>query len=333
MSSSHNSSQHSRTLGHASTAMSREDRITADLQQALQSDPMACELLLTLAHAAAHSGRQSLTLNPIPASYLNASTREVDVDKVRDALHTIPALQRAYTADAAQAFVHEAGETRHLLHAAIFGTGRTAGNGNGNGNGNDNGNDGAIMQTPVLTTTKRRTLFSAEDRRNRSSFLLCTEGSHTADEALTAYHGSPVGNWYSIVHTGLKHLPAASGAQTGRAYGDGVYLARDFDVAASFAPHCRMGLASSRIQSLSLVGEFSIMLSESAAGSECTAPDGYFVISNMSCVRLVGLHVLASVSMTALSRSPRSSGLPHVDAVLLIALLYFVWLVWVGLAP
>ncbi|KAI8634448.1 hypothetical protein F5Y19DRAFT_211592 [Xylariaceae sp. FL1651] len=48
---------------------------------------------------------------------------------------------------------------------------------------------------------------------------------------LLAWHGSPLGNWHSIIRQGLNFSVVAHG----RAYGDGVYFSRSFDYSMAYA--------------------------------------------------------------------------------------------------
>ena len=49
-----------------------------------------------------------------------------------------------------------------------------------------------------------------------------------------AFHGSPIENFHSILHNGLKNMSGTRHMSTGAAFGDGIYLAQDLKVAHSF---------------------------------------------------------------------------------------------------
>ncbi|KAF7553356.1 hypothetical protein G7046_g7122 [Stylonectria norvegica] len=67
-------------------------------------------------------------------------------------------------------------------------------------------------------------LFSQELELQKS------QGQSRADvPSLFAFHGSHLGNWHSIIRTGLDYTNKVNG----RSYGDGVYLSRDFAVSSS----------------------------------------------------------------------------------------------------
>lgn len=69
--------------------------------------------------------------------------------------------------------------------------------------------------------------------------------------------------------------------QSGRVYGNGVYLSRDLQLAALLEPHSCMDFRSSGIQYLSLGGQLKIALSETPSQA-AQIPDGYCAISDMS---------------------------------------------------
>ena len=50
---------------------------------------------------------------------------------------------------------------------------------------------------------------------------------------LFAWHGSSLGNWHSIIRTGLDFSQTVNG----RAYGNGVYFAKDFETSFSYSRH------------------------------------------------------------------------------------------------
>lgn len=48
------------------------------------------------------------------------------------------------------------------------------------------------------------------------------------------YHGSPMGNWYSIIRNGLKNMSKTQYMTTGAVYGDGIYLSNAMSVSRSY---------------------------------------------------------------------------------------------------
>lgn len=308
-----------------------------NLLQALQQDGNACELLIILQYIAAHSSHQSLTLNPIPGGnkYLQPNL-DADVDQIRQVLASIRPFQSA------EAFVNQLGEEEEILHTALFGYPNTS-----TSPTTPETNLQQQNATLVMRSTNEHTLFSRRDRTNRINRVFRTvsrqpathgAGAHSSGSTgiTRAFHGSAVENWYSILHNGLKILPQSYGAQSGRVYGNGVYLARHFEVAASFAPHTSVAWSGTSIQSLSIVGEFHVTQDDhndnnSADGCQPTStlPDGYIVVFDASRVKLVGLHVLASTSTHHAKRSTLHV-LSQLNMLYVFAVLYMLWLVWIG---
>jgi hypothetical protein len=48
------------------------------------------------------------------------------------------------------------------------------------------------------------------------------------------FHGSPLGNWHSILRSGIKNMSGTRFMSTGQAHGPGVYASQDLRVAASY---------------------------------------------------------------------------------------------------
>ncbi|CCF35875.1 polymerase [Colletotrichum higginsianum] len=71
------------------------------------------------------------------------------------------------------------------------------------------------------------------EKENRFKEELEYQGNHPYP-TLFAWHGSQLGNWHSIIRTGLDFKDTLNG----RAYGHGVYFARDFSVSQGY---CRNG--------------------------------------------------------------------------------------------
>lgn len=112
--------------------------------------------------------------------------------------------------------------------------------------------------------------------------------------------------------------------QNGRLYGEAVYLAREFALAAAFAPHERAGKAGA-LRAMSIVGEFQV---EEGAVRARHVPDGYVVVPDASAVQLVALVVLVesrggenmgSVLKGALGRV-KSVGFLHLAMVYVVVL-------------
>jgi hypothetical protein len=51
------------------------------------------------------------------------------------------------------------------------------------------------------------------------------------------FHGSPLGNWHSILRNGLRNMSNTAYMSTGAAYGSGVYLSDNLQVSYSYGGH------------------------------------------------------------------------------------------------
>lgn len=148
--------------------------------------------------------------------------------------------------------------------------------------------------------------FPLSDTTGRRAwrFKVWQPGAPQFDHYITAFHGSPAGNWLSIIQSGMR-FESIDFSSNGRAYGDGIYLAKSFRTAASFAPFEKIALKQhTNISSLCVVGEFHVKASCAATGSQSRnsrnqwsvgTPDEYLVVTNpRNDMRLVALHILAT---------------------------------------
>lgn len=149
-------------------------------------------------------------------------------------------------------------------------------------------------------------LFPSSDRTGRRAwrFKVWQPGAPQFDNYITAFHGSPAGNWLSIMQSGMR-FESIDFSSNGRAYGDGIYLAKSFRTAASFAPFEKIALKQhTNISSLCVVGEFQVDASYTDSGAQSRessnqwsvgTPDEYLIVTNpMNDMRLVALHILAT---------------------------------------
>ncbi len=83
------------------------------------------------------------------------------------------------------------------------------------------------------------------------------------------FHGSPVGNWHSILRTGIKNMSGTRFMTTGQVYGPGVYATDDLRVASSYGS----GQSSN---SVSYVAVLEIL----AEPSQFKKTNGIYVISD-----------------------------------------------------
>jgi len=53
------------------------------------------------------------------------------------------------------------------------------------------------------------------------------------------FHGSPIGNWHSILRTGIRNMSGTRFMSSGAAYGNGVYLSDSYSFSAAYAGHTK----------------------------------------------------------------------------------------------
>lgn len=280
----------------------------AAVRAALARDPEAAEFLLALLTTAAFSPRFASLLDPVPvpARYLHAPTRQVDIALLRADLRALPPLAPPPALTPPQAA---------LLAHALFRPGGT---------------------TPLLSSAGPDPHLAREASRLRRPRRFAAPAPAPATTAFrgapTAFHGAPPDRWYSILRNGLRVPPAVS-ASNGRLFGDAAYLAAAFGLALAFAPHQPvLRLRASRVAACSVVGEFAV----EAADVRDDVPDGYVVAQRVAGLRLEALSALVEV---AAERAPGSPGAVH-EALLrvwravggfgVVALLYVLALLAVG---
>jgi len=74
---------------------------------------------------------------------------------------------------------------------------------------------------PQIHHARKRTNFPTSQNRTRKLFF--------------AWHGSPLGNWHSILRVGLKNYSDTVHQRNGRAYGPGIYMAVDAGTSLGYA--------------------------------------------------------------------------------------------------
>ncbi|KAF5691551.1 hypothetical protein FDENT_3372 [Fusarium denticulatum] len=113
-------------------------------------------------------------------------------------------------------------------------------------------------------------------------------------QTLFAWHGSPLFNWHSIIRTGLDF----SNTLHGRAYGDGVYLARDFDTSRTYSNREMMKVwPSSALKATSAISMCEIVNSP----SQFVSTNPFFVVNRIDWIQCRYLFVQTQ------SRQPESS--------------------------
>ncbi|KAI1311785.1 hypothetical protein F5Y03DRAFT_382044 [Xylaria venustula] len=72
--------------------------------------------------------------------------------------------------------------------------------------------------------------FAQGSPEKEALFLDALQEVETKHRTILAWHGSPIGNWHSIIREGLNFNITANG----RAFGDGVYFSRSFEYSLSY---------------------------------------------------------------------------------------------------
>ncbi|KAF5589264.1 hypothetical protein FPCIR_6898 [Fusarium pseudocircinatum] len=127
-------------------------------------------------------------------------------------------------------------------------------------------------------------------------------GTDRTYQTLFAWHGSPLSNWHSIIRTGLDF----SNTLHGRAYGDGVYLARDFDISRAYSNREIMKVwPSSALKATSAISMCEIVNSPSQFVS--TKP--FFVVNRIDWIQCRYLFVQTQSRQPESSISPSSERL------------------------
>lgn len=221
----------------------RYEEFLLSLQAEIQRAPATVELHLTLASAAA-KGSGDL-FEPFPARFLQTtelrsragffdnrskqtSAHNKDMSAVRAALHKLPRVEVLQNARSDE-------QLRLLLSGPNHGDG-------------DAGGSAAYAIAQFVVGTSRMIL----DRVDNTQWRLPKLHSSTVQLAVVqhsplveqpfveqkrlhgssfAFHGSPLGNWYSIMRNGLRVLSHTELMTSGASYGAAVYLAEKMDTA------------------------------------------------------------------------------------------------------
>lgn len=338
-------------------------KVEREVQRAFRESPLESEVLLTLLNVAAFSSRASTALEVVTQASGQKSllsdgedSGDVNVDAVRHAVTHVTERVSYGNSFANMMSTSDGIAALRLLHTALCGNG-------------GHGDHGVILRRRDETSPR----FSMVDRAGRSywRFDMSSRTSRAETTSMsTAFHGSPAENWLSILHGGLRVLPASHSAENGRVYGEGVYLARNFDTAAGFAPMTSLKTSTcTRIRAICVVGEFAIIdnndsninntLSLTTSnhsnqrhyGTDSTTsndkswldvPQEYIVVADSSRVRLVALHVLACLAPEGVNRSRTGTlrrtsrmsilngAVNKVNAFWILVISYVFWLVWIG---
>nr|RBQ84823.1 hypothetical protein FVER53263_11515 [Fusarium verticillioides] len=116
-------------------------------------------------------------------------------------------------------------------------------------------------------------------------------------QTLFAWHGSPLSNWHSIIRTGLDF----SNTLHGRAYGDGVYLARDFDTSFAYSDRENTKVwPSSALKATSAISMCEIVNSP----SQFVSTNPFFVVNRIDWIQCRYLFVQTHLRQPEPSISP-----------------------------
>ncbi|KAM5369764.1 hypothetical protein ACJA88_010297 [Fusarium oxysporum] len=97
-------------------------------------------------------------------------------------------------------------------------------------------------------------------------------------QTLFAWHGSPLSNWHSIIRTGLDF----SNTLHGRAYGNGVYLARNFETSRGYSNRDTLkGWPSSALKVASAISMCEIVNNP----SQFVSTDPFFVVNRIDWIQ------------------------------------------------
>lgn len=310
----------------ASSSLPDINRLEHEVKQAFTHDRIASEVVQALLHCSAYSSRASETTESIAklSNTCLTSWGEVDVLFFRQIVSSSFQIKNEIWI--------------RLLHAALFG---------------NNSNMVLKLSEESFRNNEQQT-FSQVDRNGREHWHFDVNINNNVREISVVkrriFHGSAIENWLSILHTGLK---CSRLAVNGRMFGDGVYLAKNFATAASFAPMTRISEKSNgSIKGMCIVGEFELSEDENELEQkenkglwDADIPDEYLVVRDANKLKLVCLHVLGTVSDGREKRTTRrneemqwkglfgdsiGNALNGVNAFWLILLAYVLWLVWIG---
>jgi ARTD15 N-terminal domain/Poly(ADP-ribose) polymerase catalytic domain len=254
-----------------------------DIARAAREKYVEVEFLISALASAAFSSRFATLLQPVPAPevFLDRLTGECNIHAVRAALAALPSSPSALSRiDVVQSLPQQ---TRCLVHFVLFGP-----------SGSSLGIRNVSAQHPAATECPHTRFVldpgsnspfqrSARSARNKRTFAL----DCSARESFQAFHGAPGAAWYSILHHGLlESANDPANISTGRAFGEGLYLAERFHICLLFAPPCRVMLPSGWPYMLSAVGVFRVVANDLVrrASTDQELPAHYVVADEASVV-------------------------------------------------
>ena len=179
------------------------------------------EAEVSLLQAALRSFKKTSVVSPFPKHFVEGEAREKNYTRLQLALDDLPSAAELFGEDgAASADAEDVSELLHFLrtHSNLVPVEQaeaqrlyTAAAG--------------TQYTPQFAFEVRR-----EDARAREF-----EAEAVLYRPEVAYHGSPMGNWYSIAKNGLRNFTGLRAPTHGSLFGEGIYLARSLRLASDFS--------------------------------------------------------------------------------------------------
>lgn len=233
----------------------------------LPLNPTPLHLLTTLLSQAAFSSRFASLVSPIPCPehFVDPATSEIHIHALREALSELPSTPSGL-------FNIPLPPPAAALLADL-----------------------RLRASALANATGARTGVSGARLRR---YAVRGGGESGGAGRFLAFHGSAVQHWWGILHRELEVTPDdPATVETGRAYGQGVYCAEKFDVAASFAPGVIGRPEPPGWGGVdSVVGVFEVVEDQDGVvvrrhANDKSLPEGYVVVSDAAYIKLVELVV------------------------------------------
>jgi Poly(ADP-ribose) polymerase catalytic domain len=268
--------------------------MNSEIALAVRLDPVAAEFLLSSAAAAAFSSRFATLLYPVPAPshFLDPTTREPRVRALRAALRQLPQptarladpVAVAALSPPAIALVHDILCSRDAPRLRVV-----------------------PHPHPSVPSDVSHVRLSVSEAGPRALFdaLAGTHGT------FLAFHGTPGAAWHSILRTGLRLVPDdPAEVETGRAWGDGIYMAEQFALAAGFAVPARTREQWAGDDDFCAVGAFRVVCGLNVrrhSTRDPHLPPDYVVVPDAAFVVLEEILWLRRPALASSSRTRRGS--------------------------
>jgi poly[ADP-ribose] polymerase 16 len=260
--------------------------LLAEIVSLLQSDVLACDVLVSLLWAAAVSIRHDSLVKPFPPSIPSSANGHRDISQLRTLLKSLPPLhQLLQTLEKASSSLPLSPACLQLLHWTV--SPRT-------------------LSLHYMTATELEALLpqgSLQPRKPDYVFRLVYAAEQearfqqlaTPHGTFHAFHGSSVERFHSILHNGLLNMFNKTSA-----FGEGTYLSTHMGVSINWSPAGGLWHRSSLPPMVScmvvceVIKHPSIMSRQQSGGEpslQQAIPDRYFVVTNDELVRVSHLLV------------------------------------------